>query len=586
MLLPVLTHVQLTPGFFPLAALLTGGAAYLCYMLLVRMKCKSRPAQGFIAAGMVFMAASLFLRLTFVTEKAATSPPTEVARQAVSHAIPSTTPGFPAFPRDRFKQALDVPRPSSGVASSHEPTGTSWTQWGGRLLPWYIVGGVLYLLYLAGQLASLLHIRRYAVKAGQHEGATLYHTDYEMPFSFARSIFIPADTDEEKAAFILNHEASHIRRGHFYKLLALQCLTALNWFNPFAYLFYRAMREQQEMEADRDVLDQGADREQYQIHLVLTCKEHREWIPVRSNYNYSTLKSRIIFMNKKIKNSNARLTFAGCMALCLSVCGCMDTKKEAPASPEPFDLQGCWAMQCIGDSAFRTTRTTDIVPHYKFIGKENVLTVAVTGRKAPDGPTFFSGKLGSFRMSSDSVAVEQGLECPVQRVDSASFNLSWYDPNGVSNIPGLWKTEQWVRHTPAGESRRIMQAYKECRERKDRLKGAWKMSAYIDRNTGEKVPQNPPQYKFFGKDHYFTVLVQTMTDMEGNPLYQFSGNGGTFEYVDGNHLRENGGDHRLQWDGDDTFTTTFLWDGVEFSEVWTRTEIPEELDRMLECTGL
>lgn len=448
--LPVLTHVQLTPGFFPLAALLTGGAAYLCYMLLVRMKCKSRPAQGFIAAGMVFMAASLFLRLTFVTEKAATSPPTEVARQAVSHAIPSTTPGFPAFPRDRFKQALDVPRPSSGVASSHEPTGTSWTQWGGRLLPWYIVGGVLYLLYLAGQLASLLHIRRYAVKAGQHEGATLYHTDYEMPFSFARSIFIPADTDEEKAAFILNHEASHIRRGHFYKLLALQCLTALNWFNPFAYLFYRAMREQQEMEADRDVLDQGADREQYQIHLVLTCKEHREWIPVRSNYNHSTLKSRIIFMNKKIKNSNARLTFAGCMALCLSVCGCMDTKKEAPASPEPFDLQGCWAMQCIGDSAFRTTRTTDIVPHYKFIGKENVLTVAVTGRKAPDGPTFFSGKLGSFRMASDSVAVEQGLECPVQRVDSASFNLSWYDPNGAPISPDYGKQNSGYAIRPQG----------------------------------------------------------------------------------------------------------------------------------------
>ena len=73
---------------------------------------------------------------------------------------------------------------------------------------------------------------------------------------------------------------------------------------------------------------------------------------------------------------------------------------------------------------------------------------------------------------------------------------------------------------------------------------------------------------------------------EGNPLYQFSGNGGTFEYVDGNHLRENGGDHRLQWDGDDTFTTTFLWDGVEFSEEWTRTEIPETIDRMLECTGL
>lgn len=588
MVLSVLTHVQLTPGFFPLAALLTGGAAYLCYMWLVRMKCKSRPAQGFIAAGMMLMTASLFLRLTFTTEEPATPSASSTVRQTISHTVPTTAPGFPVFPKDRFKQALGVPQPSAApmeTAGRHEKAEALWTQWGGRLLPWYMVGGTLYLIYVIGQLASLFHIRRYAVKAGQYGEATVYHTDYEMPFSFARSIFIPADTDEEKGAFILSHEASHIRRRHFYKLLALQCLTTLNWFNPFAYLFYRAMREQQEMEADRDVLDQGADREQYQIHLVLTCKEHREWIPVRSNYNHSTLKSRIIFMNKTVRNGFPRISLAGSLVLCLCIYSCTDLKKK-PHKAESFDLKGCWIMQCIGDSAFRTTRTTDIVPHYKFIGQESVLTAAVVGRKAPDGPTFFSGQLGTFRMASDTVAVEQGTECPVQRTDSVSFDLTWYDPNGNSNVPGLWKTERWSRHTPTDEPRRVMQAYKESRERGDRLKGAWKMSAYIDRNTGKRVPQNVSQYKFFGRDRYFTVLVQSLTDTEGNPFFQFSGNCGTFEYVDENHLRENGGDHRLQWDGDDTFTTTFLWDGVEFSEEWTRTEIPEAIDRMLECTGL
>lgn len=61
------------------------------------------------------------------------------------------------------------------------------------------------------------------------------------------------------------------------------------------------------MEADKDVLDNGYDREQYQINLVLTCTENKEWILAKSNYNYSSLKSRILFMNKQIKNGRSRI---------------------------------------------------------------------------------------------------------------------------------------------------------------------------------------------------------------------------------------------------------------------------------------
>ena len=84
-------------------------------------------------------------------------------------------------------------------------------------------------------------------------------------------------------------------------------IPSVNWFNPFVWLLIRSIKELQEMEADKDVLDNGYDREQYQINLVLTCTENKEWILAKSNYNYSSLKSRILFMNKQIKNGRSRI---------------------------------------------------------------------------------------------------------------------------------------------------------------------------------------------------------------------------------------------------------------------------------------
>lgn len=84
-------------------------------------------------------------------------------------------------------------------------------------------------------------------------------------------------------------------------------MASVNWFNPFVWLLIRSIKELQEMEADKDVLDNGYDREQYQINLVLTCTENKEWILAKSNYNYSSLKSRILFMNKQIKNGRSRI---------------------------------------------------------------------------------------------------------------------------------------------------------------------------------------------------------------------------------------------------------------------------------------
>lgn len=47
-----LDNLQLAPGFYPLASLLTGAALYVLYRLFIRMRCRSRLAQAFLPLGM------------------------------------------------------------------------------------------------------------------------------------------------------------------------------------------------------------------------------------------------------------------------------------------------------------------------------------------------------------------------------------------------------------------------------------------------------------------------------------------------------------------------------------------------------
>ena len=81
-----LDNLQLVPGFYPLASLLTGAALYVLYRLFIRMRCRSRMAQAFLTLGMCLMTAALFLRLTVWTEPAAGTNPPPAAE------LPTTSP--------------------------------------------------------------------------------------------------------------------------------------------------------------------------------------------------------------------------------------------------------------------------------------------------------------------------------------------------------------------------------------------------------------------------------------------------------------------------------------------------------------
>lgn len=82
----------------------------------------------------------------------------------------------------------------------------------------------------------------------------------DTPFSFGRRIFLPQTglTDEGERLIVM-HERAHIALRHAREGLLMEAFCRLLWFNPFMWMARKELRDVQEFEADRHVLDAGTE---------------------------------------------------------------------------------------------------------------------------------------------------------------------------------------------------------------------------------------------------------------------------------------------------------------------------------------
>ena len=177
--------------------------------------------------------------------------------------------------------------------------------------PWSLVlglvalGSVILLVRLAARWLSLRGIRQKARLIG-HEGIRIYQVDEPIiPFSFGSAIYINKDLHSEKEwEEIIVHEYVHIRQRHTIDILFAELMCILNWYNPFVWLLCHSIRQNLEFIADQKVLEQGLDKKKYQYHLLKVIGEPR--YRLANNFNFSSLKKRIVMMNK-IKSARLQL---------------------------------------------------------------------------------------------------------------------------------------------------------------------------------------------------------------------------------------------------------------------------------------
>ena len=120
-----------------------------------------------------------------------------------------------------------------------------------------------------------------------------------LPYSFFRYIFLNHSDYEsgrvEKELII--HEQTHCIQYHSIDILIIEFAKIIFWFNPFIWLFHKAIQLNHEYLADNKVLS-TCDLNDYKNTLLkLVLRNNSTYLA--SNFNYSLTKKRLIMMTQR-----------------------------------------------------------------------------------------------------------------------------------------------------------------------------------------------------------------------------------------------------------------------------------------------
>ncbi|MEO8773989.1 MAG: M56 family metallopeptidase, partial [Gelidibacter sp.] len=171
------------------------------------------------------------------------------------------------------------------------------------LLIWvYGIGASFFLGRLIIQLISLIVLVK-KNEQDKNEQYTYVETHQDTtPFSFFRWIvYNPKQFNQNELELILQHEKIHAKQMHSMDVLLMDLVTALFWFNPFIWLYRKALKQNLEFIADRDTQKQTDCEERYQKLLLKTSLAQQNLMLINTFYN-STIKKRIVMLHKSKSN--------------------------------------------------------------------------------------------------------------------------------------------------------------------------------------------------------------------------------------------------------------------------------------------
>lgn len=118
-------------------------------------------------------------------------------------------------------------------------------------------------------------------------------------FSFFNYIFISKHIlkNPEEIKLILKHEKAHCFQKHSIDIILIELLKCLFWFNPFLWLYKRAIVENHEFLADEAVINNGVDIMDYSQSIIRTKKMISVYA-MSSGFNMVQTKNRLKMLHQ------------------------------------------------------------------------------------------------------------------------------------------------------------------------------------------------------------------------------------------------------------------------------------------------
>ena len=215
-------------------------------------------------------------------------------------------------------------------------------------------------------IIRIRHLRRGARLTRMEDWTLAESGKIQTPFSFLRTVYMGFNYSPSERRMILSHEVSHVRHRHSYERLVLSVLRSLLWFNPFLWIAEKDLKEVQEWEADRDVLNEGNDLTLYRTAIF---KQLFGYNPdISSGLNHSLTKKRFIMMTKTRLGRYASLRLAAALPLLTATflafgCGTKDQtqKSTVTATTAGTHITSPDAVSATQDSVLTITVSKDML---------------------------------------------------------------------------------------------------------------------------------------------------------------------------------------------------------------------------------
>ncbi|MBO4602231.1 MAG: hypothetical protein J5651_03640 [Salinivirgaceae bacterium] len=223
------------------------------------------------------------------------------------------------------------------------------------VLQWGIPTVSLLLLLLAVyHICKVLVIKSKMQVENTVEGYSLIHSPkVDTPFSFAKTIFLPASLNEPGKSLIIRHEKAHIAHRHYADVWFMELVTRLLWFNPFVWLCRNELRNVHEFQADHDVISSNVNINAYQTTLLEMVMNVSS--PVVNGFNHSFIRRRFVEMKKSTAGTLGRVAKIGTLVwIGAMFCAFTFTEKK----PEPISdatktaVQAADSVKTLGPGKF------------------------------------------------------------------------------------------------------------------------------------------------------------------------------------------------------------------------------------------
>lgn len=174
----------------------------------------------------------------------------------------------------------------------------------------YIIIAAAFIIRIVLNLISLYRMLRQHQVIKNESFKLIDINENLTPFSFfGYIVFNSGLYSVEELENILLHEKIHSKQKHSIDVLIAEIFCALFWFNPFIWLYKKAITQNLEYIADQKAVGQSENKKSYQ-HALLKVVSNQNCLPITNNFYQSLIKKRIIMLNKNQSHRTSYLKYA------------------------------------------------------------------------------------------------------------------------------------------------------------------------------------------------------------------------------------------------------------------------------------